>query len=645
MLLTMASKLRDRVAKSETEQDVSKLRDRLPSATGQGGTTSTRDIKQVRARKQAYKEYVSEQNRLANLYDKYVEAYEDYNTTFETYKKERDEYADAISEWKDEQTRKKEKQDFEQTAQQLLKKTEKLEAASKARFGTVNEDLLKFKESLVEESSEIPKVEEENKQRITKLDVETSELLKPFTYYEGLGFATGDIKSSDYNIVEGSGVGSFYYGSGEYEKYDPATGQITKLKANPQSKYREVLATVNGQTVDPEQLDDLNPTADAEVIGEDFNYANYKDNANYDIVRDAQGNVTEIKAKPKTYTRYKDRDSKQYGSYIPEVIKVKNGKVVSWTKYDDYKTDWDRSSKSRAVMTDEQILYDEYGLKKVRNQYKDKTSYPGAKSNTVVNTLTEEFKDGAQTKRIYRNYFDGDVSTQENNYLTGKYTVRDRNGNVTTNEGSFVELPQGEEAENLRKFLPLPNVDTTEQYRTAKEGEAQKMTNVSFSDSTGKFYTVQVPAFNAPSVLGTQEAYFGTMETAQNVLSSVPYAERPSNVPLRNYKAQVFEDIARRRAEIAASRPFVTVENPTTGKKFIIQKPKKLTEAQKQGQGILGSNVSWGQPAFTQWEKSSQQRVAEIKKQQRPIIGYSSVAGKQNVSIFNPDKVQLPRWI
>jgi hypothetical protein len=163
------------------------------------------------------------------------------------------------------------------------------------------------------------------------------------------------------------------------------------------------------------------------------------------------------------------------------------------------------------------------------------------------------------------------------------------------------------------------------------------------TDASGRVYTVATPAFLSPQTLGTQEAYFGTKEKAEEVLMNLPYSERPSNVPLRKYKAQVFEDITQRRAEIAASRPFVAVETEK-GKTFYIKKPKKLTEAQK-SKRILGSDLTWGDQRFTTWEKSARQKEAQIRARRRPTIAYSSRGGMRDIKIFNPDRAPLPRLI
>jgi len=588
------------ISKLEDRQ-TSKLRDRLSSPIQTGGKTS--DIESFRARSRGIKE----QRRLSGQYSEYQSAYNDYEEAFDIYAKERDEYAEAISDWKSQEERKKEREEFETAYNQLLSKTN---VVTGTEVGKSNKQLSDFKSSLIQEKENLLDVEDKNKDRIEKLDVETTKLLKPFKYYEGLGFASGGVGVSDYSIVGGTGVGSFYYGEGDYSLYDPSKGVITEFTAQPQSKVKEVVVNVKGKTVDPEDIDDLGLVQEKEVVGQQFDFSNYKGNPNYDIIRDSGGNVTEIKAKPISYTTYKDSSSSRSGEFSPEVIKVSGGKVTSWEKYDHYKSDSGSDWKQRTVMKVEEKQYDSSGLLKSRQTWDDKATYKGSSQSKEYPILTEKYQDGVKTQRTYKSWYEGDSTTDNKNYLTGVHTKTDREGRTQTFETGKVELPTGESKQNIRQYGALTGISFSDKYRTAEVGEEPRRQAISHTDPLGRIHAVEVPVFNAPTIRGTKEAFFGSSRQAQTVLSDVPYYEKPSTLPLTQYKETVFRETAERRARHFQSTPKIVIKSTYTGRQSIISKPSKLSKRQSK-KSLFGSTLTWGSPQFRLYESSS-------KKRQRP---------------------------
>lgn len=168
-MFSMISKLKDRVSSIKQTPTVSKLRDRL--------NTATSDIQKARERRKQFEE----SRKLNALYNQYIESYESYSDIFDEYKKERDEYAEVLSEWKDDETREKERKEFQDTYVNLLKKTQELESAAKNRFGNVPQDLKQFKENIMEEAEELTGSEEQTKKSFSDYNLAVGKELQQYS--------------------------------------------------------------------------------------------------------------------------------------------------------------------------------------------------------------------------------------------------------------------------------------------------------------------------------------------------------------------------------------------------------------------------------------------------------------------------------
>jgi hypothetical protein len=370
-----------------------------------------------------------------------------------------------------------------------------------------------------------------------KLDAEAAEKLKGFKFYEGLGLAMGDFKSSDYKLKEGSGIGSYFYSTGKYKVYDPESGSIKEYMATPVSSRKGYDVYYGKQRVEGlEQLKDF-AFAGKEVIGQKFDISKYLKNPSYDVQRDASGNITKITAKPVQYTKEKDGSNKRYATYVPEEIIVSGGKVQKVITRDTYRP-WISTSGSRykrEVYDAKVTTYDSNGLLSSFMEYDNVDISKDNPREKVVEEVREVYKDGVLVLRNFQDYTDGKKTYERtSDYLKGQETTK-TGSKSSTAKIATIEMPTAQEAEVIRKYGATGAIDIVSDFMALQPGEKPYEEPLSFTDATGNIYTVYQPKLKK-ELLGEEKVFWGTKEGATDYFKDVGVIQKPEAVELAKYR-------------------------------------------------------------------------------------------------------------
>lgn len=385
--------------------------------------------------------------------------------------------------------------------------------------------------------------------------------LQGFNYYEGLGFAKGDIEYAGGGYDEGEDIygtnpitgekyvightGSYstsgkFYAEGTYSLYDPETGLITEYKANPQSNRREVNIFYNDKEYTQEELKNLNLSQEAEVVGEKFDVNKYLSNLNYNIIRDSNNNIVKIEAKPKEYESYYYKRSgkpaeKRVGTYIPEEIIINDGKVVKIINRDTYTTrekDKDKYYLEEQGVYDEDVVeYDEFGFIKKKQSFTNEWTDKDRDRQEIIKRSEGTYDTGTKTlEKSWGVKYGKDLYYSEEDYLKGVKIFESGKNKEKTNISKVV--PLAENFKNIeREFEFKSGVDVKQGFATALEGEEIRKKMISEETGQGGQATTYAPAFNNPTLLGKKEALFGTQEVGNKVMNMMDYKSDQNTNP------------------------------------------------------------------------------------------------------------------
>jgi len=557
--MTTVSKLKERVSSSPTQLNVSKLRQRTPTYRDQPGVAPARTM---------------------YSYTRFQDDVKRYNKAFDRYEQERQDFINIMTDWGSKEERRKERKEFKMASKRLTRVSSKLQESTQMAFGYKNIGLESLGKDLSKEKQELTSAEKKTGKIIRGYNIQAKESLEGFSYYEGLGFAKGNFKQSDYAVSGGDGSLGMFYPEGEYQLYDPMTGTVKTLQANPQSTMKEIVALRGANEISLTELDEkkIKKGRNNPVIGQQFNYNKYRNNPSYKIIMNNKGSITEIRHKDKKYVMYEKDGEKKYGKYSPEVIYVNDGKVTAWEKYKPYRKSYNRQfgQQSFDVMTTQTILYDKDGLIRKKVQWQDKARDSSNSSSITFPVLEESYNSGVMTGRTTRYYNKGKTTKRIENYLTGKAQVIGVTGKPTQYDTMKVNLPTGEALQNIKKYVVLPGVKLKEKIKTASPGEAIRKKSVSFTDIYGKTKTSFQPMFNPPTMKGKKDVLFGSPQGATRVLSKLPYQGRKSDKALQKSLKKQLDEYSFKVNQKLSSQSVIIGHNPFTSKSFIMTKPSKL---------------------------------------------------------------------
>jgi hypothetical protein len=160
-----------------------------------------------------------------------------------------------------------------------------------------------------------------------------------------------------------------------------------------ESLNEEKESLLQSQTVNQEINTDYQKQLEQYGVGRDIN--ELKDNPNYIISYDNQGNITKIEAKPVQYKKQSNTPNAGgkiiYSTYTPYVAKVKNGKLVEETKFGVTTANFQRFGRGEGgrynymVFADINAKYQNGKLKSITNQDSYRKSVSGSPGYTSGN--------------------------------------------------------------------------------------------------------------------------------------------------------------------------------------------------------------------------------------------------------------------